>query len=241
MTLLRARLNSIYDEQSSTPHVVPPAHPDFLFELQSWDHPATFTAVPRVADALYKVFDADKLGLNHFPPVEASIEALVQTDNLSLLSKDAVCPNKQCWVTEAHLVSSFTDPGPTVLRLSKLSAQAVGRNLAALVAARRQRWLSQACVSEGDKIVLLDAPVTPGHTFSPAVDDMLQHSHHARESTMELVHLLPKHPPPGQKSRDNSSIGNLGTNGAPGSRLHRVRPVLSSPLLREHQAPLPRV
>ncbi|RXM36485.1 Tomoregulin-1 [Acipenser ruthenus] len=180
-------------------------------------HPATSAAIPCVADALYKVFDVDKLGLNHFPSVEASIAALVQT---------AVCPIKQCWVTEvilkkayaasafsarlgnynsilvayqAHLVRSFTDLGPsvqqldelrfisrTLLQLSKLSAQAVGRNLAALLAARRKLWLSQACVSEGDTTTLLDAPVTPGRTFGPALDDMLQHSHRTRESTKGL-------------------------------------------------------
>ncbi|MGH0146029.1 UNVERIFIED_CONTAM: hypothetical protein FKN15_027478 [Acipenser sinensis] len=101
---------------------------------------------------------------------------------------------------QAHLVRSFTNLGPSIqqldelcllsralLRLSKLSEQTVGRNLAALVAARRQMWLSQAHMSDGDKTVLLDASVTPGRTFGPAVDDMLQR---------ELVHLFLKCPPP---------------------------------------------
>ncbi|MGH0137354.1 UNVERIFIED_CONTAM: hypothetical protein FKN15_063669 [Acipenser sinensis] len=81
---------------------------------------------------------------------------------------------------ELHLVSR------TLLLLSKLSGQVAGRNLVTLVAAQRQLWLSQARVSEGDKTTLLDAPVTHGHTFGPAVDDMLQCSHCARGSTMEL-------------------------------------------------------
>ncbi|MGH0156484.1 UNVERIFIED_CONTAM: hypothetical protein FKN15_031453 [Acipenser sinensis] len=88
-----------------------------------------------------------------------------------------------------HALSVRLDPPPRVLcqgrldelrlisrnllRLSKLSGQAIGRNLAALVIARRQLWLSQACVLNGEKTALLDAPVTPGHTFCLVVDEML--------------------------------------------------------------------
>ncbi|MGH0124152.1 UNVERIFIED_CONTAM: hypothetical protein FKN15_030984 [Acipenser sinensis] len=120
-------------------------------------------------------------GLTHFPPVEAPIAALVQPANLSLLSKDVVCPNKQCRLTEvilkkAYAASAFTaqlgsilvayqthllgsiaethKPSPqqlnephlvsrNLLWLSKLSGQAIGRNL---VPVRRQLWLSQAQV-----------------------------------------------------------------------------------------------
>ncbi|MGH0164071.1 UNVERIFIED_CONTAM: hypothetical protein FKN15_046416 [Acipenser sinensis] len=38
-----------------------------------------------------------------------------------------------------------------------------------------------------------------GDTFGPAVDEMLQQSQHAEESTKELVRLLPKHPPSPRK------------------------------------------
>ncbi|MGH0123369.1 UNVERIFIED_CONTAM: hypothetical protein FKN15_028460 [Acipenser sinensis] len=63
-----------------------------------------------------------------------------------------------------------------LLHLSKLSGQTIGRNLAALVAAGRQLWLSQARVPDGDKSALLDTPVTSGHTFGPVVDEMLHGS-----------------------------------------------------------------
>ncbi|MGH0125413.1 UNVERIFIED_CONTAM: hypothetical protein FKN15_068963 [Acipenser sinensis] len=236
--MVHTERRSIYDEQPTVLPAAPPVHPDFLYELQStWAHPATAVAVSRPMDSLYRVSDADKLGLTHFPPVEASIAALVQPANLSLLSKDAACPNKQCRVTEvilkkaytisafsarlgsynsilvayqAHLIWAIAETHKSlslqldelclilrnVLRLSKLSGQAIGRNLASLVAAHRQLWLSRARVLDGDKTALLDAPVTPGRTFGPAVDKMLQQSQRARKSTRELVHLLPKCPPP---------------------------------------------
>ncbi|MGH0138307.1 UNVERIFIED_CONTAM: hypothetical protein FKN15_003618 [Acipenser sinensis] len=101
-------------------------------------------------------------------------------------------------LSENHRPSSQLDElcliSRNLLRSSKLSGQVIGRNLAALVAAHRQLWLSQARVLDGDKTALLDAPVTPGHTFGPVVDGMLQQSHRVRESTKELVRLLPKRP-----------------------------------------------
>ncbi|MGH0138659.1 UNVERIFIED_CONTAM: hypothetical protein FKN15_031915 [Acipenser sinensis] len=86
-----------------------------------------------------------------------------------------------------------------LLQLSKYNGQALARSTAALVAARRQLWLAQARVCDKDKAPLLDAPVTPGHTFGPAVDEMLKHSHQARESSKELARLLPKHKPQTRK------------------------------------------
>ncbi|MGH0129829.1 UNVERIFIED_CONTAM: hypothetical protein FKN15_039788 [Acipenser sinensis] len=86
-----------------------------------------------------------------------------------------------------------------LLHISKFNGQTVGKKLAALVAARCQLWLSQARIADGDKAPLMDAPLTPGHTF----DDMLQCSHRARESTKELVRLLPKRPPPEHRPAPN--------------------------------------
>ncbi|MGH0161707.1 UNVERIFIED_CONTAM: hypothetical protein FKN15_041212 [Acipenser sinensis] len=63
---------------------------------------------------------------------------------------------------ELHLVTDH------LLQLSKYNGQSLGRGLSALIAAQRQLWLSQARVPDRDKASLLDAPVTPGHTFVPA-------------------------------------------------------------------------
>ncbi|MGH0147980.1 UNVERIFIED_CONTAM: hypothetical protein FKN15_011515 [Acipenser sinensis] len=86
-----------------------PVYRDFLYEIQSyWDHPATAPALSRTMDALYRVYDVEKLGLAHFPLVEASIADLVQAPNLTLLSKDAACPNKQCQVSEVILKRAYS-------------------------------------------------------------------------------------------------------------------------------------
>lgn len=63
---------SIFDDVPTMSPVSPSVHPDFLFEIESsLDHPATAPAVSRSMDALCRVHDVEKLGLAHFPPVEA--------------------------------------------------------------------------------------------------------------------------------------------------------------------------
>ncbi|MGH0164967.1 UNVERIFIED_CONTAM: hypothetical protein FKN15_076662 [Acipenser sinensis] len=152
-------------------------------------------------------------------PVAASIASLVQGPHVALFSKDVLCPNKQCKVTEAMLRKAYaaealatwlgnytsilvayqSSPCQRTLEELRLVTDHLlqlykynGRGLAAVIAARRQLWLSQARVSDGHKASLLDISVTPGHTFGPAVDKLLLSSQKARESTKELVCLLPK-------------------------------------------------
>lgn len=60
-----------------------------------------------------------------------------------------------------------------------------------MVVARRQLWLSQARVQEPDKAPLLDAPITPGHTFGPAVEEMLQRSVKVLEASLQMAKMWP--------------------------------------------------
>ncbi|MGH0121090.1 UNVERIFIED_CONTAM: hypothetical protein FKN15_070759 [Acipenser sinensis] len=61
-----------------------------------------------------------------------------------------------------------------LLQISGLQGQALGRSPASLVVARRQLWLSQARLPDADKTALLDTLISLGHTFGPAVDEILQ-------------------------------------------------------------------
>ncbi|MGH0124792.1 UNVERIFIED_CONTAM: hypothetical protein FKN15_074493 [Acipenser sinensis] len=86
---------------------------------------------------------------------------------------------------ELRLVSS------TLLLISGFQGQALCRSLASLVVARRWLWLSQARVPDMDKSALLDASISPGHTFGPAVEEILQHSHREREAPRQVAAMLP--------------------------------------------------
>ncbi|MGH0176291.1 UNVERIFIED_CONTAM: hypothetical protein FKN15_072208 [Acipenser sinensis] len=69
--------------------------------------------------------------------------------------------------TELRLLSSM------LLQISGLQGHALGRSPASLIVARRQLWLSQARVPDVDKAALLDQPISPGHTFGPAMEEIL--------------------------------------------------------------------
>ncbi|MGH0136498.1 UNVERIFIED_CONTAM: hypothetical protein FKN15_007900 [Acipenser sinensis] len=82
--------------------------------------------------------------------------------------------------SELHLVSS------TLLQISGFQGQALGRRLASLVVARRQLWLSQARVPNEAKSALLDVPISPGHTFGPAVEEILRRSHRECKASWQI-------------------------------------------------------
>ncbi|MGH0132293.1 UNVERIFIED_CONTAM: hypothetical protein FKN15_059377 [Acipenser sinensis] len=83
----------------------------------------------------------------------------------------------------------------TLLQISGLQVQAIGWSLASLEVARRLLWLSQARVPDTDKAALLDAPISPGHTFGPAVDEILYCSHRECEASQQVAALLPPRAP----------------------------------------------
>ncbi|MGH0157738.1 UNVERIFIED_CONTAM: hypothetical protein FKN15_034237 [Acipenser sinensis] len=74
----------------------------------------------------------------------------------------------------------------TLLQISCLQGQALGWSLGRLIVARRQLWLSQARVPDADKAALLEAPISPRHTFGPAVEEILQRSHWEREVSQQI-------------------------------------------------------
>ncbi|MGH0166588.1 UNVERIFIED_CONTAM: hypothetical protein FKN15_050982 [Acipenser sinensis] len=53
---------------------------------------------------------------------------------------------------------------------------------------------SRKRVQEPDKAPLLDAPITPGHTFGPVVEEMLQRSIKAREASQQMAKMWPNKP-----------------------------------------------
>ncbi|MGH0160973.1 UNVERIFIED_CONTAM: hypothetical protein FKN15_057773 [Acipenser sinensis] len=57
----------------------------------------------------------------------------------------------------------------------------------------RQLWRSQARVPDMDKAVLLDVPISPGPTFGPAVEEILQRAHRERKESRQVAALLPSH------------------------------------------------
>ncbi|KAL0159829.1 hypothetical protein M9458_043554, partial [Cirrhinus mrigala] len=59
------------------------------------------------------------------------------------------------------------------LRATKETARAIGRSMAALVAAERHLWLTLSDMKEKDRVFLLDAPLAPSGLFGDAVNSVI--------------------------------------------------------------------
>ncbi|KAL0173082.1 hypothetical protein M9458_033393, partial [Cirrhinus mrigala] len=67
------------------------------------------------------------------------------------------------------------------LRATKETARAVGRSMAAMVAAERHLWLTLSDMKEKDRVFLLDAPLQPSGLFGDAVDSVVSRYQEARK------------------------------------------------------------
>ncbi|MGH0148382.1 UNVERIFIED_CONTAM: hypothetical protein FKN15_037474 [Acipenser sinensis] len=114
----------------------------------------------------------------------SNIASLLTVYQAALLRDLPECPS-------AALRSELGTLSQLLVKLAQLNARAQGRSIASMVVGRRQLWLSQARVQEPDKAPLLDAPITPGHTFGPAVEEMLQRSVKAREASLQMAKMWP--------------------------------------------------
>ncbi|MGH0151385.1 UNVERIFIED_CONTAM: hypothetical protein FKN15_026545 [Acipenser sinensis] len=117
----------------------------------------------------------------------SNVASLLTVYQAALIRDLPECPSAALR-TELGTVSQL------LVKLAQLNARAQGRSIASLVVARRQLWLSQARVQEPDKAPLLDAPITPGHTFGTAVEEMLQRSAKAREASQQMAKMWPNKP-----------------------------------------------
>ncbi|MGH0136357.1 UNVERIFIED_CONTAM: hypothetical protein FKN15_060785 [Acipenser sinensis] len=178
-----------------------PAFPDFIKEVQStWGAPASTPATSRKA-AAFNMHGASKavqcriteghLKKGYAMATEAvslsNVASLLTVYQATLLRDLPECPSVALR-TELGTIAQL------LVKLAQLNAKAQSRSIASLVVARRQLWLSQARVQELDKAPLLDAPISPGHTFGPAVEEMLQRSVKAREASQQLAKMWPSKP-----------------------------------------------
>ncbi|KAL0180003.1 hypothetical protein M9458_025445, partial [Cirrhinus mrigala] len=75
------------------------------------------------------------------------------------------------------------------LRATKETARAVGRSMAAMVAAERHLWLTLSNMKEKDRVFLLDAPLQPSGLFGDAVDSVVSRYQQARKQAAAFQSL----------------------------------------------------
>ncbi|KAL0161017.1 hypothetical protein M9458_044742, partial [Cirrhinus mrigala] len=81
------------------------------------------------------------------------------------------------------------------LRATKETAHAIGRSMAALVAAERHLWLTLSDMKEKDRVFLLDAPLSPFGLFGNSVNSVVDRYQEARKQAAAFQRFLPlRHP-----------------------------------------------
>ncbi len=70
-------------------------------------------------------------------------------------------------------ISELRRTADLALRATKETARAIGRSMAALVAAERHLWLTLSDMKEKDRVFLMDAPIAPSGLFGDAVNSVV--------------------------------------------------------------------
>ncbi len=84
-------------------------------------------------------------------------------------------------------------------RATKHTARAVGRSMAALVAAERHLWLNLTEIREREKVFLMDAPISQSGLFGEAVSAVVDKFRSAKTQSAALKQFMPR------RSRDYST------------------------------------
>ncbi|KAL0165789.1 hypothetical protein M9458_037633, partial [Cirrhinus mrigala] len=89
------------------------------------------------------------------------------------------------------------------LRATKETTRAIGRAMAALVAAERHLWLTLSDMKEKDRVFLLDAPLLPSGLFGDAVNSVVDRYQEARKQVAAFQRFLPRrHPAQGAAGQE---------------------------------------
>ncbi len=64
--------------------------------------------------------------------------------------------------------------------------------MSSLIVLERQLWLTMTEMKEADEVPFLDAPVSSGSLFGPAVEGFAECFTEAQKSSQEMRHFLPK-------------------------------------------------
>ncbi len=78
------------------------------------------------------------------------------------------------------------------LRATKETARAIGRSMAAMVAAERHLWLTLSDMKDKDRVCLLDAPLSSSGLFGDAVNSVVNRFQEASKQAAAFQRFLPR-------------------------------------------------
>ncbi len=103
--------------------------------------------------------------------------------------------------------------------------QAIGLWMSSLIVLERHLWLTMMEIKEVDKVPFLDAPVSSGSLFGPAVEGFAERLTEGQKSSQAMRHFLPK--------RTSSSAASSRPRPAPTQQKAKPTPATPEPILPE--------
>ncbi len=76
------------------------------------------------------------------------------------------------------------------LMATMCAAQAIGRTMGFMVVQQRHLWLTLADLKDSDRMVLLNAPITPSGLFGDTVDSIIEQFAEAQKRTKAMSHVM---------------------------------------------------
>ncbi len=92
---------------------------------------------------------------------------------------------------KAEDISELRRTADLALRATKETARAIGRSMAAMVAAERHLWLTLSDIRDKDRVCLMDAPLEPSGLFGDAVNAVVDRYQEVRKQAVAFQRFLP--------------------------------------------------
>ncbi|KAL0175435.1 hypothetical protein M9458_027765, partial [Cirrhinus mrigala] len=190
-----------------------PFFPDLHKEIaRSWERPYSARLFVPASDYYGNVAGLDERAYKAMPRVEQTLASYLSPGAASSL-KAPTLPSKPLCTTSslvgkgmpshhADLLKGLAEgdkvdleelrrTADLALRATKETARAVGRSMAAMVAAERHLWLTLSDMKEKDRVFLLDTPLEPSGLFGDTVDSVVSRYQEAPKQAAAFQRYLP--------------------------------------------------
>ncbi len=160
-----------------------PFFPEVHNELtKSWHAPFSSRICPSASVALTSVDGTEEKGYEHLPRLDESVAAHLCPPTAIGWKARASHLSKPCRATSALAGCAYSAAGQAAslrylrsvtdlaLRATKATAQAIERSMSSLIVLERHLWLMMTEMKEADLVPFLDALVSSGGLFGPAVE-----------------------------------------------------------------------
>ncbi len=246
----RSRLDEWFlPGRHQAPHQRSSFFPEVHDELtKSWRATYLSRICPSASTALTSVDGAEEKEYERLPPLDESVAMHLCPPTAIVWKARVSHPSKPCRATSALAGRAYSAAGQVALalhsmavlqvfqakmltseeaslylalRATKATAQAIGRSMSSLVVLERHLWLMITQMKEADKVPFLDAPVSSGSLFGPALEGFVERFTEAQKSSQAIWHFLQKH--------TSSSVASSRPKPAPTQQTAKLTPATPEP------------